>query len=144
MSFSNLRGMGSAIVEHGRSQADSVFINDADSQGLVALTEVLLSGRGEASGAALARGVLDEFRELDENYKVIYFQALAERFGSDHLCITEAARRYLEDLSNVHAMFLHEAAEPRSGAEWNGRPDRHARTGDRTPDDPPRTRRSGP
>lgn len=113
MSLSNLRGVRSAIAENGRSLRDSDPVERAGVQGLIALTEAVLSGRGEASGAALARAVLERFEESDQESKTTYFKALAERFGSDHQGLVESARRYLKDPSSAHAMALHEAAEPR-------------------------------
>ena len=49
---------------------------------LVDLCEQLLSGRGEASGAALAREVLDRYATLDEKARETFFRALASQFLS--------------------------------------------------------------
>src|ERR1700682_3494725 len=54
-----------------------------DSSGLIELCEALLSGRGEASGTAMAREVLDHYRHLDEAGRLEFFETLARHFGPD-------------------------------------------------------------
>lgn len=83
-----------------------------DGQDMISLTKAVLSGRGEASRTALAPAIVEQFRESDEDSKVAHLKALAERFGSDHQSIAQAAKRYLDDPLNAHALALHEAAEP--------------------------------
>ena len=43
----------------------------------------LLSGRGEASGVALAREILGSLPELTIGPRIAFFEALAQRFGTD-------------------------------------------------------------
>src|SRR6476620_11633839 len=43
----------------------------------------LLSGRGEASGTAIARGVLDRYQSLDEAGRIMFFETLAHKYGPD-------------------------------------------------------------
>ena len=47
------------------------------------LCEDLLSGRGEASGVALAREILARYAELTTGPRIAFFEALASRFGPD-------------------------------------------------------------
>ena len=53
------------------------------SESLIELCEDLLSGRGEASGVALAREILSRYAELRTGPRVAFFEALAQRFGTD-------------------------------------------------------------
>src|ERR671928_378785 len=55
-----------------------------DATELVELCEALLSGRGEASGTAMAREVLDGYHDLDANGRLAFFEELARHFGPDH------------------------------------------------------------
>src|SRR5260370_39776559 len=51
------------------------------SDSLVELCEELLSGRGEASGAALARAILLRYAQLTIGPRLARFEALATPFG---------------------------------------------------------------
>ena len=53
------------------------------SESLLELCEDLLSGRGEASGVALAREILSRYAELRTGPRVAFFEALAQRFGPE-------------------------------------------------------------
>src|SRR5262249_14293048 len=57
------------ISERGRSLLRRGETTDGkeDASALVELCEALLSGRGEASGTAMAREVLDRYHDLDDN-----------------------------------------------------------------------------
>jgi len=55
----------------------------ARSESLVELCEDLLSSLGEASGVARAREILGRYNELTTGPRIAFFEALAERFGTD-------------------------------------------------------------
>ena len=80
---------------------------------LVDLCEQLLSGRGEASGAALAREVLDRYATLDEVARQPFFLALARQFGPDKEKLARAAAAFAKDNSEANAADLHFFSEPR-------------------------------
>src|ERR1700712_225451 len=50
---------------------------------LVELCGELLSGRGEASGTVVARGVLDRYQSLDADGRLTFFETLAHKYGPD-------------------------------------------------------------
>jgi malonyl-CoA decarboxylase len=77
------------------------------------LADSLLSGRGEASGVAIARQILDSYQVLDADGKRAFFETLAVDFGIDREELDVAARAYLEDGSPEAIATLHAAAEPR-------------------------------
>src|SRR5436853_7510850 len=60
------------------------------SAGLIELCEELLSGRGEASGVALANEILDEYADLTIGPRIAFFEALAATFGHERARIDEA------------------------------------------------------
>lgn len=82
-------------------------------ENLVELCEHLLSGRGEASGVALAAEILDSYRELKTGERVAFFEALAHRFGPDRERLKSAAQSYLATPTEQGEEELQEAAEPR-------------------------------
>jgi malonyl-CoA decarboxylase len=80
---------------------------------LIELCDHLLSGRGEASGAALARDILNEFREMKTGERIAFFEALALTYGPDQERLARACIAYSANSSDEVAIELHEAAEPR-------------------------------
>ena len=85
----------------------------ARSAGLVELCEDLLSGRGEASGVALANEILAEYAELTIGPRIAFFEALASVFGHDRSRIDAAIAAWRESPSAANAAELHRVAEPR-------------------------------
>ena len=82
-------------------------------ENLIELCEHLLSGRGEASGVALAGEIIEAYRALKTGERVAFFEALAHRFGPDRERLLHAARNYIADTSEDTEAELHEASEPR-------------------------------
>jgi len=85
----------------------------ARSAGLVELCEDLLSGRGEASGVALANEILGEYAQMTIGPRIAFFEALATTFGHDRGRIDAAIAAWREEPSAANASELHLAAEPR-------------------------------
>ncbi len=77
------------------------------------LAKALLSGRGEASGIALARQILAAYAGLDAEEKLSFLKLLAEQFGSDPVRLERAIANYRSHPSAKTATALHQAAEPR-------------------------------
>ena len=80
---------------------------------LVELSEELLSGRGEASGVALAREILARYAESTTGPRIAFFEALATRFGPDHARLDAAIEAWRREPSDATAAGVHAAAEPR-------------------------------
>ena len=53
------------------------------SAGIVELCQELLSGRGEASGVALAQEILARYAELTTGPRIAFFEAMVTTFGHD-------------------------------------------------------------
>jgi malonyl-CoA decarboxylase len=85
----------------------------ARSESLVELCEDLLSGRGEASGVALAREILGSYATLTTGPRIAFFEALAQRFGTDPACIEQAITAWRAAPSDATAAEVHAASEPR-------------------------------
>lgn len=91
-----------------RRQRDPVRPGD-----LVDLGEALLSRRGEASGVAIARGLLDAYASAPLASRLAFLTALADRFGPDKEQLDRAIAEYAREPSSKAAHQLQEAAEPR-------------------------------
>jgi malonyl-CoA decarboxylase len=76
------------------------------------LATALLSERGEASGAIIARALQDAMRSLDAEGRLAFYRFLAAGFGPDGDRLRDAAQAYLADSSAKTAANLAEAAEP--------------------------------
>jgi malonyl-CoA decarboxylase len=83
------------------------------SASIVELCEQLLSGRGEASGVALAGEILARYAELTSGPRIAFFEALASRFGSDHAALKAAIEAWREKPTDHAAAKVHAASEPR-------------------------------
>src|SRR5258708_31246877 len=106
-----------SIAERGRAlidrRRDGRGVAEQRSANLVQLCEDLLSGRGEASGVALAREILSRYGELKTGPRIAFFEALASRFGPDRARLSAAATAWLSAPSDAAASKVHRASEPR-------------------------------
>src|SRR5512144_1712272 len=103
------------ISERGRAflARDRRGEASARSENLVELCEDLLSGRGEASGVALAREILGRYAELTTGPRIAFFEALAQRFGADPDRMQQTIAAWQEKSSDDTAAQVHAASEPR-------------------------------
>jgi malonyl-CoA decarboxylase len=85
----------------------------ARSESLVELCEDLLSSLGEASGVARAREILGRYNELTTGPRIAFFEALAERFGTDPDRMAAAIAAWRERPAATTAAEVHAASEPR-------------------------------
>ena len=104
-----------AISDRGRAllARDRRGEASAHSESLVELCEDLLSGRGEASGAALAREILRRYAALTIGPRIAFFEALAQRFGTDPDRMEDAITAWKAAPSDATAAEVHAASEPR-------------------------------
>ncbi|WP_375461296.1 malonyl-CoA decarboxylase [uncultured Enterovirga sp.] len=77
------------------------------------LGEALLSRRGEASGVALARTLLDGYAAAPLAMRLGFLTALADRFGPDRKRLDIAVADYRREPDGRSILALQEAAEPR-------------------------------
>jgi malonyl-CoA decarboxylase len=104
------------ISDRGRALLDLTRERRANgqtrSETFVELCEELLSGRGEASGVALAREILLRYSALTIGPRVAFFEALAQRFGPDQVRLEAAVGAWRASPSEDTAAELHRASEP--------------------------------
>jgi len=77
------------------------------------MASVLLSGKGEASGVALASSLLAAYRALPRSEHRRFFELLATRFGPDLEIVQRAVADFLQTPDSLTATRLHLLAEPR-------------------------------
>jgi malonyl-CoA decarboxylase len=104
-----------SISERGRTLLRRAGPPDVrlDASDLVELCEALLSGRGEASGTAMAREVLDRYQQLDEAGRLSFFATLAKAYGPDREKLAQAIEAWRAQPTDDDASDLHFASEPR-------------------------------
>jgi malonyl-CoA decarboxylase len=105
----------STISERGRTLLRRVGSSDdkLDASDLIELCEALLSSRGEASGTAMAREVLDRYHDLDQDGRLAFFGTLARDYGPDREKLSQAIETWRAQPSDDDASDLHFASEPR-------------------------------
>jgi malonyl-CoA decarboxylase len=105
----------STISERGRTllRRNGSAVTRQDASELLELCEALLSGRGEASGTAMAREVLDRYHHLDSNGRLAFFAALTRDYGPDREKLSHAIETWRAQPSDDDASDLHFASEPR-------------------------------
>ena len=81
-------------------------------QRLVGLLRTLISERGEATGATLARRAVALYRGLDVAGQLHLFEALATEFSPDRDAVLAAAVAYHAQPSAEHLASLQQVAEP--------------------------------
>src|SRR5271165_6798918 len=105
----------STISERGRTLLGRGKPADGkeDAAGLIELCEALLSGRGEASGTAMASEVLDSYHDLDATERRTFFHALARNFAPDRDKVNKAIEAWMAEPGDGNGGALHFASEPR-------------------------------
>ena len=103
-----------SVVGRGRSLMGLPRAGVRGSLGdLVALTEALLSRRGEASGVAIAADLLQMLHRAPTADRVGYLTVLADRFGADRERLAAAIKAWQDNPNAKAELELQIAAEPR-------------------------------
>ncbi|EKF18561.1 malonyl-CoA decarboxylase [Nitratireductor pacificus] len=107
-----LGDMLQTISERGRRLL-ALGPRDADGDDMEALCDTLLSSRGEASGMALARDILERWQGYDAAARRTFMRMLLERFGPQTKLVEKAIEAYRSMPGPKALHDLHKAAEPR-------------------------------
>jgi malonyl-CoA decarboxylase len=99
-----------ALIDRARDRRE---VHEQRSADLVQLCEDLLSGRGEASGVALASEILARYGELKTGSRITFFETLAGQFGPDHAELDRAIAKWQLARSDAAVAGVHLASEPR-------------------------------
>lgn len=76
--------------------------------------EVLISGRGEATGLAIAREILERYAALSGPDRLAFLRDLARRFGVNRPVLEAALERWRQSGDETDLRRIHAASEPRS------------------------------
>ncbi len=101
----------SVISDRGRAllELDNTFKRDGED--LDQLVSSLLSSRGEASGTALAKRLLDTYQDLDDAGKTEFLLLLVSDYGPDLTRLTRVINQFTESPDSANAILVHQAAE---------------------------------
>src|SRR3712207_4197210 len=116
MNVSFFSDLLSTISERGRGLIGLSRGDDharASVTDLVKLSHELISRRGEASGVALARVILDRYSSLPQKDRFAFLAYVAGEFGSDEAAIERAIESYRTMPLRAAVRALHIAAEPK-------------------------------
>ncbi len=105
-----VRQMFDTIADIGR-QYLLPSAGDASVEAAGELCRDLLSHKGEASGTALARQVIDIYAAMESGDQLEFFKMLARDFGPDPENISGAARTYVSQPNNENYASLSKAIE---------------------------------
>jgi malonyl-CoA decarboxylase len=107
-----LQDILAGVAERGRSLLGPGPGARASVGSILDECDTLLSGRGEASGVALAARVFDQLQALSAGERLEFFRALGERYSPDPEAVRVAALAYAEDPSAEQLTRLLTVAEP--------------------------------
>jgi malonyl-CoA decarboxylase len=99
LNVSFLQELLSSVAEQGRALLPKSLFGAGAGEDVEELARALVSGRGEASGVAIARELLDRYARLDADQRRRFFQFLATDMQPDPARVAEAAQAYLDEPS---------------------------------------------
>src|ERR1700722_5775045 len=106
--LASIADRGRSLLRRGRGPMRAESGND-----LAELCEALLSGRGEASGVALASAILGGYEALAPKARLAFLHRPPDEVGYDHQRLAQAIEAYRADPTAKAVLDLHAAAEPR-------------------------------
>ena len=109
VNVSFLQELLNSVAERGRQLLPASLRGGRDD--IDALALALVSGRGEASGVAIARHILDAYRRLPEADRRGFFAFLAGNLKPDEDVVRRAAEAFLAAPGDASLMQLQEAVD---------------------------------
>jgi malonyl-CoA decarboxylase len=95
VNVSFLQELLSSVAELGRQYLPRALVGNGPDEDITALSAALMSVRGEASGVAIARRILDDYRKLDADGRRAFFRYLVEHIKPDEHMVELAAAAYI-------------------------------------------------
>ena len=109
--ISFLQELLSSVADQSRNLLPKSLFRDDPEQGLQDLIKALMSGRGEASGVAIARQLLRHYQLMDADLRLAFFRYIAEELKPNSDGITSAASAFIEDPSAKNLKQLQSAVD---------------------------------
>jgi malonyl-CoA decarboxylase len=101
------------VSERGRAWVGLRRADPLGLEALLTLSEKLLTGRGEASGVALARTILIGYAALSPAQRGEFLTKAATRFGPDLAALAKEAQAFVDRPDETRAAQLLRKAEPK-------------------------------
>lgn len=113
MNVSFFQELLNTVAEQGRSLLPKSLFGNEPERGMQALVDALVSGRGEASGVAIARQILNHYKILNSDERRAFFRYLAAApvLKPDPDAVAEAAENYVRDPSDTTLSRLQSTVE---------------------------------
>ncbi|KAB2917835.1 MAG: malonyl-CoA decarboxylase [Hyphomicrobiaceae bacterium] len=111
MNVSFLQELLNTIAEQGRQLLPRSLGGGEPKDDITELADALVSVRGEASGVAIAREILNRYRALSDEERRSFLEFLAETLQPDPNGVTRAAKAYLANPSEANVAALQRAVE---------------------------------
>jgi malonyl-CoA decarboxylase len=106
-----LERLWSSIADRGRDYANVPATSLPPEERARQLAAALLSGRGEASGAALARELVEALKALSAGDRLAFCRHIAAGFTPDEAVLRQVVEAWLADPTPARAAALSDAAE---------------------------------
>ena len=108
MAFGRFQDFLGALVKRQRG----LFFSSGEAASIDELLNKLMGTVGEVSGIVTARQVLDHYKELPTEQKLLFFENLEKNFNADQEEVKIAFKAYEKDPSSANTNSLSKAAEP--------------------------------
>lgn len=110
MNVSFLQELMNTVAEQSRALLPRGLFGPGEEEDIEALSRALMSGRGEASGVAIARQLLNCLHKATPEERGAFFSYLADELQPDPIAVTAAAKAYLATPSDQTLLGLRRAA----------------------------------
>ena len=98
------------VAEQGRALLPKALFRDSAGESIEVLSRALMSGRGEASGVAIARQLLNQLKKASGEERLAFYHFLAKDLQPDPTDVSDAARNYLESPTDKALRRLQKAS----------------------------------
>lgn len=113
MNVSFFQELLNTVADQGRSLLPKSLFGEEPERGMQALVDALISGRGEASGVAIAQQILNHYKVLGPDERRAFFRYLAAApvLNPDREAVLDAAEAYSADPSEASLTRLQTVVE---------------------------------
>ena len=111
LNVSFLQELMTTVADQSRALLPKSLFGENPREGMQALIDALVSGRGEASGVALARQILNHYEVLGPEERRAFFRYIAEVLKPKPEKVEAAAERYLADPGDATLAKLQAAVD---------------------------------
>ncbi|MEL7050111.1 MAG: malonyl-CoA decarboxylase family protein, partial [Pseudomonadota bacterium] len=111
LNVSFLQEIMTTVADQGRALLPRALFGEDAQDTLQNLTAALVSGRGEASGVAIAQEILSKYEHLTEDERRVFFKHLATNLKPDPEAIAQAVKAYTDTGSDEALIRLQTSVE---------------------------------